>query len=338
MSSMSRPGRNRIPVRNHKVVCARLPRSRYRQAQLAAWEVADSREYGRTLVALAELSLDCGQVADVTRLLTSALAVASTPMDSRGRYEALRALALVALETGDPGAARRSLDECLELAEALRDRRLEDYARRALRSLRAGRSRGRTDAPTAWRCARACGGCERRPRCSERTPGAGPPERVAPPGVWPPARAAPPARNGPARRARSPRGSAPVTVPEGRGSRQAEPVTGSEPGPRQRCQARRRAGSAAPVRPRARAAARRPVRAAVVTVRSGHRDWPTGRPRCAAGRHRTCRPDRSRNVTRMGCARATRAHHLHTLPHGPQPWFARRVGNRTDTHVEGDQA
>ncbi|GAA4666495.1 AfsR/SARP family transcriptional regulator [Streptomyces youssoufiensis] len=126
-----------------------LAREHYRQARLAAWEVADSREYGRTLVALAELSLDAGQVADATRLLTSALAVASTPMDTRGRYEALRALALVALETGDPGAARRSLDECLELAEALRDRRLEDYARRALRALRAGRPRGRTDAPTA---------------------------------------------------------------------------------------------------------------------------------------------------------------------------------------------
>ncbi|MEU3961710.1 hypothetical protein AB0F42_18105 [Streptomyces buecherae] len=49
----------------------------------------------------------------------------------------------------DPGAARRSLDECLELAGALRDRRLEDYARRVLRALRAGPPRGRTDAPTA---------------------------------------------------------------------------------------------------------------------------------------------------------------------------------------------
>ncbi|MBC3985484.1 hypothetical protein H8N01_23620 [Streptomyces sp. AC536] len=70
-------------------------------------------------------------------------------MDTRGRYEALRALGLVALETGDPGAARRPLDECLELAEALRDRRLEDYARRALRARRAGRPQRRTDAPTA---------------------------------------------------------------------------------------------------------------------------------------------------------------------------------------------
>lgn len=111
----------------------------YQRSRLAAWEVADPREYGRTLVALAELCLDTGEFADASRLLDSALAVVSTPMDARGRYAALRALSLLAVERGDLDAAERSFGECLELAGALRDRRLEDYARRALRALRTGR-------------------------------------------------------------------------------------------------------------------------------------------------------------------------------------------------------
>ncbi|MBB5938896.1 AfsR/SARP family transcriptional regulator [Streptomyces zagrosensis] len=109
----------------------------YQRARLAAWEVTDAKEYGRTLVGLAELSLGSGRLDEAVRLLNSALSVVSTPVDIRGRYDALRALSLVALESGDVDAAVRSFGECLELAGALRDRRLEAYARRALRTLRA---------------------------------------------------------------------------------------------------------------------------------------------------------------------------------------------------------
>lgn len=109
------------------------------RARRAAEEGDDAEEYGRSLVGLAELRLDSGAVTEAAALLGPALAAVAAPAHARGRYEARRALALLALESGGPdgpGAAEAHFTACLDLATVLRDRRLEAYARRSLRTLR----------------------------------------------------------------------------------------------------------------------------------------------------------------------------------------------------------
>ncbi|MFD2121849.1 hypothetical protein ACFSNO_23445 [Streptomyces cirratus] len=93
-------------------------------------------EAGRALVGLAELRLDAGAATDAAALLEPALAALAGPGRARGRYEASRARALLALAQEEPETARAWFGECLELAGALRDHRLEVYARRSLRALR----------------------------------------------------------------------------------------------------------------------------------------------------------------------------------------------------------
>ncbi|MGW0748074.1 BTAD domain-containing putative transcriptional regulator [Streptomyces sp. NPDC002587] len=110
----------------------------YAGALAHAREAGDEEEAGRALVGLAELRLDAGSAVEAAALLEPALAALSLPGRTRGRYEASRARALLALaQDGPEGAetARTWFGECLELAEALRDHRLEVYARRSLRAL-----------------------------------------------------------------------------------------------------------------------------------------------------------------------------------------------------------
>jgi DNA-binding SARP family transcriptional activator len=129
----------------------------YDEARVAAQEAGDGQEYGRALVGLAEIHLDTGAVAEAAALLEPALAAVAAPAHARGRYDALRALALLALEAEGPEAAERRFTQCLELAGALRDRRLEAYARRALRVLREkapGRALDIEVRPGVWRLRR----------------------------------------------------------------------------------------------------------------------------------------------------------------------------------------
>lgn len=107
----------------------------YTQARDTAALGADGYEQGRALVGLADLYLDGGDTAAAAALLEPALAALAAPALARGRYDALRALALVALEAEGPEAARVRFTQCLDLATSLKDRRLEAYARRALRAL-----------------------------------------------------------------------------------------------------------------------------------------------------------------------------------------------------------
>lgn len=115
----------------------RLERARelFGRALELAREAGDEEEAGRALVGLAELRLDAGAPAQAAALLEPALAALSGPGRARGRFEASRARALLALAQGEPEAARGWFGECLELAGALRDHRLEVYARRSLRAL-----------------------------------------------------------------------------------------------------------------------------------------------------------------------------------------------------------
>ncbi|WP_405677870.1 winged helix-turn-helix domain-containing protein [Streptomyces sp. NBC_00048] len=112
----------------------------YAGALAHAREAGDEEEAGRALVGLAELRLDAGSAAEAAALLEPALAALSVPGRTRGHYEASRARALLALaQDGPEGAetARAWFGECLRLAGALRDHRLEVYARRSLRALSA---------------------------------------------------------------------------------------------------------------------------------------------------------------------------------------------------------
>lgn len=108
----------------------------YARARDTAALCDDQYEYGRALVGLADLHLDNGDTSAAAALLEPALAALAAPARARGRYDALRALALLALEAEGPQAARARFTQCLDLAAALKDRRLEAYARRALRALR----------------------------------------------------------------------------------------------------------------------------------------------------------------------------------------------------------
>ncbi|MFD7258952.1 BTAD domain-containing putative transcriptional regulator [Streptomyces sp. NPDC059874] len=107
-----------------------------------AREAADEEESGRALVGLAELRLDRGATGEAVALLEPALATLAAPGRTRGRYEASRARALVALAQEGPESARAWFGECLRLAGALRDHRLEVYAKRSLRALGAGADAG----------------------------------------------------------------------------------------------------------------------------------------------------------------------------------------------------
>ncbi|WP_330261478.1 AfsR/SARP family transcriptional regulator [Streptomyces sp. NBC_00539] len=115
----------------------------------------DGEEAGRALVGLAELRLDAGAATDAAALLEPALAALTGPGRARGRYEASRTRALLALAQEEPETARAWFRECLELAGALRDHRLEGYARRSLRALGTGPAAGPGGAvevrPGLWR-------------------------------------------------------------------------------------------------------------------------------------------------------------------------------------------
>lgn len=128
----------------------------YTRARDTAELCDDPYEYGRALVGLADLHLDNGDTSAAAALLEPALAALAAPARARGRYDALRALALLALEAEGPEAARARFTQCLELATALKDRRLEAYARRALRALRdpapaAGKPTDLEVRPGIWR-------------------------------------------------------------------------------------------------------------------------------------------------------------------------------------------
>jgi hypothetical protein len=104
----------------------------YRAAARAARGSADE-EHGRALVGLADLRLDTGAHQQAGALLDTALA--SLPARSPARADALRVGALLALARGDEAAAAAAFTACRDLAAALRDRRLEAYARRCMRPL-----------------------------------------------------------------------------------------------------------------------------------------------------------------------------------------------------------
>ncbi|MDF9815639.1 AfsR/SARP family transcriptional regulator [Streptomyces sp. SPB162] len=108
----------------------------YTRARDTALRCDDADEFGRALVGLADLHLDDGDTSAAAALLEPALAALAAPARARGRYDALRALALLAWEAEGPEAARARFTQCLDLATSLKDRRLEAYARRALRALR----------------------------------------------------------------------------------------------------------------------------------------------------------------------------------------------------------
>ncbi|MER5640625.1 BTAD domain-containing putative transcriptional regulator [Kitasatospora sp. NPDC002227] len=110
-------------------------REYYLRARALAQSVDAPEEYALTLVGLAQLELDEGRLSAAAELLGAALTAAAGPGHSRGRYEANRVLALLALAHDAPSAAAGHFAECLDLAGILRDRRLEAYARRSLRSL-----------------------------------------------------------------------------------------------------------------------------------------------------------------------------------------------------------
>ncbi|WP_230210281.1 AfsR/SARP family transcriptional regulator [Streptomyces kaniharaensis] len=104
----------------------------YRQAARLA---TDPAEYARILVGQAELLLDEGAADEARALLDPATAALHDGPPGRSHFELHRALALVALERGTPEAARESFAECARIAAALRDPRLESYARRRLRTV-----------------------------------------------------------------------------------------------------------------------------------------------------------------------------------------------------------
>ncbi|MFJ3232140.1 BTAD domain-containing putative transcriptional regulator [Streptomyces sp. NPDC086787] len=105
----------------------------YEAAVRAARGCADGQEHGRALVGLVDVRLDAGAFDEAGALLDSALG--ALPEHSAARFDALRAGALLALDQGDEATATARFTACRELAAALRDRRLEAYARRCLRRL-----------------------------------------------------------------------------------------------------------------------------------------------------------------------------------------------------------
>lgn len=129
----------------------------YRQAGALAEPAGDREEYGRSLVGLAELRLDAGAVTDAAALLGRGLAAVQGPGHDRGRYEASRAMALLALRRDAPAAAAGYFAQCRELASVLADRRLEAYARRALRSVWSEAGNGVEIRPGVWLLPRAVG-------------------------------------------------------------------------------------------------------------------------------------------------------------------------------------
>jgi hypothetical protein len=84
-------------------------------------------------VGLVDVRLDAGAYDEAGALLDTALG--SLPDRSPARFDALRAGALLALDLGDAATATARFTACRDLATALRDRRLEAYARRCLRHL-----------------------------------------------------------------------------------------------------------------------------------------------------------------------------------------------------------
>ncbi|WP_405887212.1 AfsR/SARP family transcriptional regulator [Streptomyces sp. NBC_01136] len=115
----------------------------YERALLTADAAPAAAERGRALVGLADLQLDAGGLEEAAALLSPALdAVADDP---RGRYEAHRVLGLLALQSAGPDAAEAHFADCLNLATALRDARLESYARRWL-----DRVHGTGHRPPGW--------------------------------------------------------------------------------------------------------------------------------------------------------------------------------------------
>ncbi|MGW7385784.1 BTAD domain-containing putative transcriptional regulator [Streptomyces sp. NPDC054794] len=105
----------------------------YEAAARAARGCSDDHEHGRALVGLVDVRLDAGAFDEAGALLDTALG--SLPDRSPARFDALRAGALLALDLGDEATATARFTACRDLATALRDRRLEAYARRCLRRL-----------------------------------------------------------------------------------------------------------------------------------------------------------------------------------------------------------
>ncbi|MEV7025855.1 AfsR/SARP family transcriptional regulator [Kitasatospora sp. NPDC093558] len=103
----------------------------YRQA---AGLADDPSEGARILVGQAELLLDAGAVDEAHAVLVPAQALLADTAPDRAHFELHRALALTALERGAPQAARAAFATGARVAAALRDPRLESYARRRLRN------------------------------------------------------------------------------------------------------------------------------------------------------------------------------------------------------------
>ncbi|MCC9311467.1 AfsR/SARP family transcriptional regulator [Kitasatospora sp. RB6PN24] len=123
----------------------------YGLARRIAEETGQRAELSRALVGLAELRMDTGDGAAVEALLTAALAAAPDPAAPRARFDVLRALGFHALAAGDRTRAGTRFTACLDLARTLRDRRLESFARRALRTARSGPGHRLEVRPGVWR-------------------------------------------------------------------------------------------------------------------------------------------------------------------------------------------
>lgn len=123
----------------------------YGLARRIAEETGHRTELSRALVGLAELRMDAGDGAAADALLTAALAADPGPGDPRARFDVLRALGFHALSAGDHARAHTRFTACLDLARTLHDRRLESFARRALRTARSGPGHRLEVRPGVWR-------------------------------------------------------------------------------------------------------------------------------------------------------------------------------------------
>ncbi|MEU8927048.1 BTAD domain-containing putative transcriptional regulator [Kitasatospora sp. NPDC048545] len=111
-----------------------LAADRYEEARRTAESVGDRTEEARALTGLADLTLEHRPSSETRALVERAAEAARASGDRRARFEAARCEALLALADGRSHAATRAFTTCRDLAEALRDRRLDAFARRGLRS------------------------------------------------------------------------------------------------------------------------------------------------------------------------------------------------------------
>jgi hypothetical protein len=114
----------------------------FAEARQRARQVGDRRLDSRSLIGLADVTLDRGMSNRARSMYAVAAGRCGSADDLRGLADALRGWAFAELWRGRAGAAVNRSTECYRVATRLGDRRWSEFARRLVERMRSGAARG----------------------------------------------------------------------------------------------------------------------------------------------------------------------------------------------------